>query len=337
MSPPGASDRLTPDRADVDRFRSDWDRTPIAYGSAPVLIAVSGGADSLALLMLAKACLDGRCHAATVDHGLRAEAAAEARAVAQLCRERDIPHLILRARLPPRVGGTANLSARARALRYALLKGHANAIGACRIATAHHADDQLETLVMRLNRGSGVGGLAGIRFDDGEVVRPVLRWRRGELARVARACGLSPVDDPSNDDDRFDRARLRKALASADWLDVGRAALSAQYLAEADEALALMAEQAAADQCRFGPGLATMRAVGMVAELRRRLVERCILHIRPEARLRGSAVARAVAALAAEEPITIADVLCDIDWHPLPDEARYPVWRFRPAPPRRAG
>lgn len=301
------------------------------------MIAVSGGADSLALLMLAKAGLHARCVAATVDHGLRENSAQEAEEVARLCAARDIPHAVLRGSLPARAGGSANLSSRTRAMRYDLLKRHAALIGACRIATAHHADDQLETVIMRLNRGAGVGGLAGIRFDDGEVVRPVLGWRRTDLARVAHSCGLTPVDDPSNSDDRFDRARLRKALATADWLDVGKAALSARYLAEANEALALMADDVTERQCQFSPGLATMWAVGLVAEMQRRLVERCLLHIRPDARPRGSAVVRAVQALRAEEAVMVADVWCDIDWHPLPDQGRYPVWRFRPAPPRRAG
>jgi tRNA(Ile)-lysidine synthase len=87
------------------------------------------------------------------------------------------------------------------------------------LATAHHADDQAETLLARLNRGSGVAGLAGVRargIVPGTrlpLIRPLLGWRRADLGEVVAAAGLTPVQDPSNSDDRFDRARIRKALS----------------------------------------------------------------------------------------------------------------------------
>src|SRR3546814_89144 len=101
--------------------------------------------------------------------------------------------------MPPRVKRTANLSARARALRYRLLEDHARAIEATRIATAHHADDQLETLIMRLNRGSGVAGLAGIRPTGGMTIRPLLGWRRAELAALVTRCGITAIEDRSEE------------------------------------------------------------------------------------------------------------------------------------------
>src|SRR3546814_35810 len=121
VTAPAANNALTPDAALVARFCED-----IAALCDPantnVLLAVSGGADSTALLLLAHAALGGRCHAATVDHGLRPEAAVEAATVARLCATLGIEHATLTAPMPPRVKRTANLSARARALRYRLLE-----------------------------------------------------------------------------------------------------------------------------------------------------------------------------------------------------------------------
>ena len=225
-------------------------------------LAVSGGPDSLALLALADAALPGRVEAATVDHGLRAESGAEAAMVAALCAERDIPHRTIAVTVEP-----GNVQDRARTARYAALGGWATerALGA--VATAHHADDQAETLLMRLNRGSGLAGLAGVRERTVMagtglvVVRPLLDWRRAELAAVCASAGIAPVDDPSNRDARFERARLRKALREAEWIDPGAFATSARNLADAEEAIEWTVErawrelaQARADEVRIGDG-----------------------------------------------------------------------------------
>ena len=222
-SPPSASNRAlkpprAPDQAAVVRFADDLARASPA-SECPLLIAVSGGPDSVALLLLARQVLGARCVAATVDHGLRPEAAGEAAWVARLCSTLGVPHAVLTGRLPERDGRTRNVSARARALRYALLRTHAEGIGAAAIATAHHADDQVETLVMRLNRGAGLAGMAGVRARSDGIVRPLLAWRRAELAAVVATCGIVPVDDPSNRDARFDRARLRSAIGDAAWIE----------------------------------------------------------------------------------------------------------------------
>jgi tRNA(Ile)-lysidine synthase len=135
------------------------------------------------------------------------------------------------------------VQARARHARYFALAEWAKKRGSSAIATAHHMDDQAETLLMRLNRGSGVEGLAGIRemqtfhWSRIPVIRPLLRFRRDELAGVTFAAGLEPASDPTNEDDRFDRARIRKALAEAPWLSVPALAASARHLADADIAL----------------------------------------------------------------------------------------------------
>lgn len=124
------------------------------------------------------------------------------------------------------------------------------------LATAHHADDQAETLLMRLNRGSGLQGLAAIRrsrpLDDlagaptataQTLVRPLLGWRKAELEAIVSAEGLEPVRDPSNRDPQFDRVRMRDALAQAEWLDPLSIAASAGHLSEAAEGLAWAAKQ----------------------------------------------------------------------------------------------
>lgn len=294
---------------------------------ARVLVAVSGGPDSLALLLLTHASLGERCVAATVDHGLRSEAADEAAWVADLCAAHGIDHAVLRGALPERTGHTANLSARARALRYELLQTHADAIGATQIATAHHADDQVETLIMRLNRGAGVGGLAGVRARSGRVIRPVLGWRRAELGAIVAAAGIVAVDDPSNVSDRFDRARLRKHLAAIDWIDSSRVAASAAALADAEEAIGWMVRQLGTDRIAAEGDSLLLDPRDLPFELVRRLVELCVRQIDPAAEIRGSALVRMVKALESGDTAMLGDVAA-VALSPA-------AWRFRKAPPRR--
>jgi tRNA(Ile)-lysidine synthase len=230
------------DPALTERFAAGlaalWPEGRDAGGTAKLALAVSGGPDSLALLLLAAAALPGRVAAATVDHGLRAESAGEAAMVAAVCADQGIPHETLPMVVPP-----GNLQSEARSGRYAALGEWMARGGHGALATAHHADDQAETLLLRLNRASGVAGLAGVR-SRGRVpgttlalLRPLLGWRRAELADVVGAAGIKPALDPSNDDPKYDRARLRAALAGADWLDIPAIAASAAHLAEADAAL----------------------------------------------------------------------------------------------------
>ncbi|TMM47370.1 tRNA lysidine(34) synthetase TilS [Qipengyuania marisflavi] len=218
-------------------------------------IAVSGGPDSLALLLLAHAALPGQVQAATVDHGLRPESADEAAMVASLCEKLGIAHRIL-----PVEVERGNLQARARKARYTALAEWADEQAIDAILTAHHADDQAETLVMRLNRGSGMAGLAGVRglallTDAIRLVRPLLNWRKSELEKVCADAGVEPASDPSNENESFDRVRIRRALATSDWLDPLAIAQSAHLLAEAQETIGWMVEEFWND-CVFpeGPG-----------------------------------------------------------------------------------
>mgnify|MGYP000414373972 FL=1 len=289
-------------------------------------LAVSGGPDSLALLVLAAAALPGRVSAATVDHGLRADSAAEAAHVAAICGDLDVPHETLAVAVEP-----GNVQSAARAARYAALEQWAVRHELAALATAHHADDQAETLLLRLNRASGVAGLAGVRARGTvpgtrlPLLRPLLGWRRAELADIVAAAGLDPVDDPSNRDDRFDRARLRKALAQADWLDVPALAQSAVHLADADSALQWAAAREWAEQVERGAMGITYRPQAPRA-VALRVLARIVTELDGEAP-RGSAVARLFDTLLARQPASIGGLVA----RALPGG-----WSFARAPKRRA-
>jgi tRNA(Ile)-lysidine synthase len=305
------------------RFRADL--AALAGPAPPSFgVAVSGGPDSLALLLLAEAAFPGQVEAATVDHRLRPESAGEAAFVGTLCAARAIPHATLTG--PPVAG---NVQAGARALRYHLLGDWARRRGLAFVLTAHHRDDQAETLLMRLQRGAGLAGLAGIRpragLDGLIVLRPLLGWRRAELAEVVAAAGLAPVEDPGNSDDRYDRARLRKQLAATEWLDAPALARSAAALGEAEQALDWTAEQLIAERTDSAPGGLTFDPTALPAELRRRALVRLLALLVPAEPPRGEAVQRLLAALDAGETATLAGVKCEGG----------PVWRLSPAPPRR--
>ena len=178
--------------------------------------------------------------AATVDHALRPDSASEAAHVANICADLGIPHRIMTVDV-----GAGNLHDSARRARYRALAEWAQERQLVAVATAHHADDQAETLLMRLNRASGLRGLASIRAqhtvgtDEANVtvIRPLLFWRKAELEQLVADAGLQAITDPSNADPRFDRARVRAGLASAEWLDTAAIARSAANLADAEAAL----------------------------------------------------------------------------------------------------
>ncbi|MDG5750119.1 tRNA lysidine(34) synthetase TilS [Qipengyuania sp. XHP0211] len=195
-------------------------------------MAVSGGPDSMAMLLLADAA-GFDCHVATVNHGLRAEAVNECRLVEDLCGKLDVPCTIININL-----AKGNVQQEARRARYSTLAQWATRERLELILTAHHADDQAETLLMRLNRGSGLAGLAGVRErrliegTDIELARPLLGFRRSELQAVIDGAGVAVADDPSNRDRVFDRVRLRQGLERSDWIDVDGLARSASLIEE---------------------------------------------------------------------------------------------------------
>lgn len=316
-----------PPDAAIARFTDDIARLTSTQQAAQgrFAVAVSGGPDSMALLALALTALPGRVEAATFDHQLRSASGEEADMVAAWCAGVGIPHAILRPDTPI----TGNVQSAARTARYAALDRWRHERGIDWIMTAHHADDQAETLMMRLNRGSGVGGLAGVRARNGRVLRPVLHWRRAELADVVRTCALPYVTDPSNDDPRFDRVTMRRALGDAPWIDVPALSRSAHALQDAQEALEWAVAPLVDAHVRMGAdGCVTLDRTDFPRELLRRIVLRMIALADPAAQNpRGDTIDQALVHLSAGRKCSIgALLLCG-----------GPVWEIRAAPPRRAG
>lgn len=186
-----------------------------AAGEGALGVAVSGGSDSLALLLLIERWARASARSlkvVTVDHGLRHGSAAEAEAVADLCRMRGHSHTTLTWQERAQPG---NLQSGARTARRRLIADWAEAEGVSAVALGHTLDDQAETFVMRLARGSGVDGLSGMQpvSSMGGVtwLRPLLDLRRDDLRSWLSAQGMCWAEDPSNSDMRFDRVRVRAA------------------------------------------------------------------------------------------------------------------------------
>jgi tRNA(Ile)-lysidine synthase len=358
-------DLATLDPAALARFRRAFSRQHEALAQwSPddrIGVAVSGGTDSLALLLLATAVLPGRVEAATVDHGLRPESASEANMVAEVCAKLGVPHQTLRGNWDsnPKEG----LQAAARDYRYRELGAWCGRRRLRLLVTAHHADDQAETVLMRLSRGAGVRGLGSIRparrligstpVIDGRtgadrrrdpwsifLLRPLLRFTKAELISIVEAVGLVPVDDPSNASDRFDRTRARRLLAETPWLEPARLAATASHLADADEALAWAANREFDRRVRnveqddvsaeFNEWL--LDPADLPDEILRRVVDRTIRKVEDHAMCgyqgpdpSGPELTRFVARLQAGLTATM--------WHVLARPGA--SWRFSIAPPRR--
>lgn len=321
---------LTPAPHLVKRFRENLEA--LAGTSVPRLgLAVSGGPDSLAMLLLAAAAYPG-AEAATVDHRLRPENADEAAAVATLCAALGIRHETLRVEVALTGEG---LQSAARHARYAALGEWASRRSLPALLTAHHADDQAETLLMRLARGSGLPGLASIRArrSEGaiEIVRPLLGWTRATLRTVIDDAGLTSADDPSNRSPDHDRTHVRALLTDTPLLDPERLAASASHLANCEDALDWAA--ACEWKVRHGiekPGSHSIAVVDLPRELRRRLAARAIDEVRRENGLaadwRRDGIGRLLDRLDMGATATLAHVKC----------SGGPVWRFQATPPRRA-
>jgi tRNA(Ile)-lysidine synthase len=281
----------------------------------PVLVlAVSGGPDSTALMVLAARWRNTlgrgpRLVAVTIDHGLRPEARHEASAVRKLARVLAIEHRTLRWTGPKPAAG---LQDAARQARCRLLAGAARAAKAGHVLTAHTRDDQAETVLLRLMRGSGIGGLAGmtaaswmpVPAGSGIVlVRPLLDVPKSRLLATLKAGSIAYADDRSNRDPRFARPRLRELmpLLEGEGLTAGRLATLARRMARADAAIEAAVFEAAA---RLAPGpwplhgamsLAVPQFMELAAEVALRLL------------------GRAVAAVGDEGPVELAklEALCE--------------------------
>jgi len=184
---------------------------------APVVVACSGGPDSLALLALAAA-LDLAPIAAYVDHGLRAESADDARVVARAAERLGVESRSVRVE----VDGGANLEARARDARYAALDRVRCDVGAAVVLVGHTVDDQAETVLLNLLRGSASRGLGGMAVHRDTVVRPLLALRRADTEAICDALGLTPARDSMNDDVSFRRVWIRTEVLPALSAGAGR-------------------------------------------------------------------------------------------------------------------
>ncbi len=259
-----------------------------------VLVAVSGGLDSTLLLVLlhewAQRCgvSAPKLSVATVDHALRPASRGEAEGVCGLTATLALPATVLTWQGDkPRTG----MQAAAREARYQLLFGHAKTIGADALAVAHHADDQSETLLMRLCAGSGLDGLSGMQArvtrDGVSLVRPLLGIGKQQLLATARIKGLDWVDDPSNCDDKFTRVRFRKArdvLADA-GLDALRLGRLSQRMARAQDALEQMTDRCWQDVVLVDTDeiILSERLFDAPDEIRIRLVMRACAKLVPDA------------------------------------------------------
>ncbi|WP_162916906.1 tRNA lysidine(34) synthetase TilS [Cohaesibacter haloalkalitolerans] len=249
-----------------------------------LLLAVSGGADSLSLMVLCHEWLQRnrlpiQLFVASVDHRLRPEAADECAYVARLAAERGLPHQTL---VWEGEKSHSNVQGLAREARYRLLSDHARSIDCGHIAIAHHQDDQAETLIMRLLRGSGVTGLAAMRpvqpFGAVTLLRPLLGFPKARLVASLVARSITWAEDPSNRSPGYLRTRVRSMLPmfAAEGCDSARLAATARRLQRAEDALDGMVQDFYRRFVSAGPGhslylpLADLRA--QPEEIRLRLL-----------------------------------------------------------------
>ena len=263
-----------------------------------LVLGVSGGPDSTALMWLAARWRKSlkakpKLIAVTVDHGLRKEAKREAAQVGKLARKLGIAHRIVRWIGKKPVTG---LQQAARAARYKLLAEAARKEKAAHILTAHTLDDQAETVLIRMSRGSGVRGLAAMqrlsRLDNSEpplqLVRPLLDIPKARLIATLKAAKIPFADDPSNRDPRFTRARLRALMPelAREGLSARRLAVLAQRLRRADRALEAAVDRAEGELLsRPAEGAIALDAAGfgrLPAEIALRLLGRAVTELGDE-------------------------------------------------------
>jgi tRNA(Ile)-lysidine synthase len=283
-------------------------------------------------LLLAAVARPSEVECATVDHGLRSGSREEADAVGKVCERLGLRHQVLTVEWPKKP--ETAVQEQARTARYRLLADWAKERGLSAVATAHHLDDQVETFIMRLARGSGVRGLAGMRptskvpGSDIPLIRPLLGWRRSELVAICAAAGTQPAADPSNEDEQFERIRVRHALSLVDWLDPAALASSAANLREADSALDWAAGLEWSRAVTNGGAEIVYRPSDAPPEIRRRIVSQVVARLATEGKgspLKGREVDNLLAALGSGGTATLRGVRC----------SGGQAWRFTKAPPRR--
>jgi tRNA(Ile)-lysidine synthase len=268
--------------SDAKRLFAGWKTVPA------IVLAVSGGPDSIAMMWLAarwrRALKRGpQLIAVTIDHGLRPEAAREARDVKALAKTLDLPHRTLRwSGVKPKTG----LPAAARDARYRLLAEAARAAGATHVLTAHTQDDQAETLLMRMSRGSGIAGLAAMARQsqrDGVVLaRPLLQIPKARLVATLKKARIGFADDPTNRDSSFTRPRFRAMMPAlaAEGFDARNLTRLAARLARANAALEILVDGAerylALGRDPDGAGFDANAFAALAEEIRLRLLLRKI-------------------------------------------------------------
>ncbi len=269
--------------------------------------------------------------------------------VAAYCQTLHVPHAVL---YPAEPIDPANVQAGARSARYLALGRWAVSSGVRIVATAHHADDQAETFLMRVARGSGVAGLSGIRARQTQqvslpvggtaidLIRPLLEWRAADLRQLVHACAVPFVDDPSNADRRYDRTHFRRLLAANPVLDPAQIARSAAHAAEADAALRAMEawlwqmRKVIPTDVDDSDRQAWLDMTDLPRELKRRLCRAAIASVRLANGITrpdfsdASNVESLLDALAARKTATQAGVMVS---------EKHGIWRFSEAPARRTG
>jgi tRNA(Ile)-lysidine synthase len=320
-------------------------------GARFLVLAISGGPDSTALLVLASRWRKRRkkgpeLRAITIDHSLRPEARGEARAVKRLAASLGVPHRVLKWRAArPKAG----LQEKARLARYGLLAKEARRVGAIHIVTAHTRDDQAETVLFRMARGSGLAGLGAMAgaspltvADPGLILsRPLLDIPKERLVATLRARGIAYAEDASNRDPRFTRVRWRNMMPalSQEGLDAARLAMLARRLRRANLAIECVVDAAArhlqAEEPDGSITIARERLADLPAEIALRLVGRAAGRLGREGQVELGKLERAMVALEAAAAAgtrfrtTLAGAMITLSQHALTVE-RAPARRKVP-------
>lgn len=322
------------------RVRQAIQRDDLLPVAGVVVVACSGGPDSLALLLALVALCAGpkarfrgvRLHVAHLDHGLRGDAsAADAAFVAEMCASVGVPCTFGTVPDAERAEWRGSIEASAREARYRFLRTVAAEVGAECIALGHTLDDQAETVLAHFLRGSGLDGLAGMRPRSGDLIRPLLALRHDDTLVYCQAKGVTPRQDATNADPRFTRNRLRHELlpllATFQPQIIPTLARNAAVIAQDAAFLDAAAEAAYGDAVveATATSVTLRRAVlrDLPPALRARVLRRAILHVgspKPDAHLNADSLARLTRVIrdASGEPrhvqlSTGAQALCHLD------------------------